>query len=63
MKYSKSITVNMKDFESMKISVEDAPSFETCDEALINELQRLEITASDKIRRSLHWQMVLNSRM
>jgi hypothetical protein len=56
MQVEKTITVNLGDYQSLKIGVSDAPSFEEADKILISELERLEITASDKIRKALHWQ-------
>ena len=56
MQVEKSITVNLGDYQSLKIGVTGAPSYEEADKVIIAELERLEITASNKIRQSLHWQ-------
>ena len=56
MKVSKGVTINLQMYQALKLSVEDVDSFEHADELLINEIKRLEIPVSDKIKQCLHWQ-------
>lgn len=55
MQVEKSITINIGDFQSFKIGVTGAPSYEEADKIIIAELERMEITVSEKIRRTLRW--------
>ncbi len=41
MKFEKAVTINLGNFESLKIGVSDCDSFQQCDTLLDNELDRL----------------------
>lgn len=56
MKVSKHLTINIGQYESLKIGVDEAPSFETADESIIAELKRVEIPVDSKIKQCLQWQ-------
>jgi hypothetical protein len=43
VKFGKEITVNLGNYQSMKISVGEATTFEECDFLLAGEIQRLNI--------------------
>jgi len=53
MKVSKSVTVNLGNYESLKVGVEDTATYEEADEIIIAELIRLEIAVSSKIQHVL----------
>jgi len=55
MKFSKSITINLGNYESIKIGVDDAPSFEDCDKMIVEELMAKKIGAGMKIHQFLAW--------
>ena len=55
MKYDKQITVNLGNYESLKVGVSDAPSFEECDKILIAELKSRGVFVDKKIRTALGW--------
>jgi len=54
MLYEKTITVNLGNYESVKIGVSEANRLEDCDEAIWNELKKMEITISPSIRKALN---------
>ena len=56
MKFHKFLTINIGDYESIRLGVEDAPTFEACDAAIIAELQRIDIPVSKKIHQCLQWE-------
>ena len=53
MKVSKSVTVNLGNYESLKVGVEETVTYEEADEIIIAELTRLEIAVSSKIQHAL----------
>jgi len=55
MKYEKMITVNVGNFESIKIGVSDAPSFDECNKILIEHLKDLGISVDKNIHKALDW--------
>jgi len=55
MKYEKVITINIGNYESLKIGVGDAPSFEECDKALIEHIKYMGISVDKKIHQALMW--------
>jgi len=54
-KYEKSITVNLGNYESLKVGVSDAPSYNECDKAINEHLNNLGIEVTNGIKRSLKW--------
>jgi len=55
MKYEKSITLNLGNYESLKIGVSDAPSYNECDNAIKQHLNELSVKIDDTIKRALLW--------
>jgi len=55
MKFSKQVTINIGQFQSVKLSCEEAPSFKEADQVIINELQRLRLPVNSKIKQVLQW--------
>jgi hypothetical protein len=55
MKVVKSLTINLGGYESLKIGVEQAPTYEDADRVIISELKRLDIPVSSKIRQCITW--------
>lgn len=55
MKVSKQLTINIGGYESLKVGVDEAPTFEDADAVIIAELQRIQIPISDKIRKCIQW--------
>jgi hypothetical protein len=55
MKFQKQLTINIGGYESIRLGVEDAPSYEDCDKALTAELHRINIPPSSKIKQCLQW--------
>ena len=43
MKFDKQVTLNLGNYESLKLGVGDADSFEQCDEQISKELTRLDL--------------------
>jgi hypothetical protein len=56
MQVEKSITINIDQYQSVKIGVSGAPSYEDADTIIIAELDRLKLPVNDKIKQALHWQ-------
>ena len=56
MRCSKLLTINIGGYESIRLGIEDAPTFEACDSAIIAELQRIDIPVSKKIQQCLQWE-------
>lgn len=56
MRYEKMITINLGQYQSLKIGISDAPSFFECDKYLVAELKRLKLPVNDKIKIALAWQ-------
>ena len=55
MKYEKSITINLGNYESLKVGVSDAPSYEECDKAIKDHLKELSISIDKTIERCIKW--------
>jgi len=53
--FNKQITVNLGNYESLKLGVSDAPSFGECDKMIISELKNRGISVSEKVHRMLGW--------
>jgi len=53
---SKHLTINIGQYQSLKIGVDEAPSFEEADRVIISELNRLDIPVDAKIKECLHGQ-------
>jgi len=49
MKVTKQVTINLGQYESLKLGVEDAPCYEKADDVIVTELKRLDIPVSKKI--------------
>ena len=56
MIFEKTITVSLGNYENLKLTVSDAPSFEDCDKQIIKHLERLGIEVDMKIKQALGWQ-------
>ena len=63
MKYMKAVTLHLGNYESLKVGVDDAPSFEECDKAIKEEVLRIlgdenfdESDISRKIKQALNWE-------
>lgn len=61
MSVSKMLTINIGQYESLRIGVEDAPSYEKADDILISELKRINIPVSKKIHQCLQWKEPVSS--
>ena len=55
MKVNKQVTINLGQYESLKIGVEEAANYEQADDAIITELKRIDIPVSKKIFQCLQW--------
>ncbi len=60
---TKQLTINIQQYESLKVGVEDAPSFEDADKIIISELKRINIPVSKKIRQCLQWVETVDEHM
>ena len=56
MKYEKAITINLGNYESLRLCVSDAPSFEECDKEIKYELNKLGIEVDEHIEKALSWE-------
>lgn len=56
LKVNKSITLNLQNYQSLRLGVDDADSFTDADQVLIMEIQRLGLRVDDRIKRVLMWQ-------
>ena len=58
---TKQLTINLGQYESLKLGVEAAPNFELADDIMISEIKRLCLPVDKKIRQCLQWkeQLVL----
>ena len=54
MKHTKQLTINIGNYESVRLGVESADSFETCDRAILAEVERMGLTVSNKIKECLN---------
>jgi len=48
--------LNLGNYQSLKLGVSDAPSFEECDQFLIKELIRLGQNVDDRVHMVLKWE-------
>ena len=48
--------INIGQFQSVRICVSEAPSFEDCDQSLISELERIKIPLNEKIKQAIQWE-------
>jgi len=55
LKYEKAITINLGNYESLRLCVSDAPSFEECDKEIKYELNKLGIEVDEHIEKALLW--------
>lgn len=55
MKFIKVVTINLGDYNSLKLGVDDAPSHEEADKFIISECKREGIEVNHKIRQALSW--------
>jgi hypothetical protein len=55
MKVSKTLTINIGQYQSLKVGVDEAPTFEAADAIIIAELKRVDIPVDSKIRKCLKW--------
>ena len=55
MYVGKAVTINLGQYQSLKLSVENAPDFESCDKAIIAELQRVQLPVNSRIKQILQW--------
>ena len=56
MKVSKVLTINLGQYQSLRIGVDDAPSFSDADSCIISELERLKLPVNSKIKQCLQWE-------
>ena len=56
MKYEKSVTINLGNYESMRVGVTEANSFEECDIELKKHLSELDISIDKPIGLALKMQ-------
>lgn len=54
MRYEKSLTINLGNFESLRVGVSEADRFSDCDQFIYEELKKMEITISPSIRKALN---------
>jgi len=55
MKVSKHLTINIGQYQSLKLGVDEAADFKNADAVLIAELQRIDIPVDKKIKAALLW--------
>ncbi len=55
VRYEKSVTVNIGQYNSVKLGISDAPCYEECDRVIIDELKLLDIPINDRIKKVLGW--------
>ena len=56
MKVSKLLTINLGQYQSLRIGVDDAPTFNDADNCIISELERLKLPVNSKIKQCLQWE-------
>lgn len=62
-KVTKQLTINLGQYESLRIGVEDAPSFEEADDIIVSELKRISLPVDKKIRQCLQWNETIDEYM
>ena len=60
MKVEKHVTINLGNYQTLRIGVMDVDSYEDADKILLSELQRLNLRLSDRIRQALFYQKQLD---
>ena len=55
MKFEKAITINIGNYQSVRIGVSDANSFADCDEALIKHVIKMGFDVDEMVKRALRW--------
>ena len=55
MKVEKHLVINIGGYESLRIGVSEALNYHDCDQILINELKRINIPLTNKIKQILQW--------
>jgi hypothetical protein len=55
VKVSKLISINIGQYESLKLGVEDASCYDDADAVIISELKRIDIPVSNKIKQCIQW--------
>lgn len=53
MKFTKAVTLNMGSYESLRLEVSEADSFQQCDEELLDEAMRIDISVAEELKRML----------
>jgi len=53
MKYEKVVTINLGNYESVKIGVTDASSFSECDKLLLDQVKELGVKLSTQLMKTL----------
>ena len=53
MKATKQLTINIGNYESIRLGVEDADNYEECNRVILTEIKRLNLEVSDKIKQCL----------
>lgn len=53
MRFEKAVTLNLGSYESVRLAVSDAESFQDCDAELLNEAMRIDPHLSEKLKRML----------
>jgi len=56
MKVSKQVTINLGNYQSLRVGVEEAPTFSDADSVIIRELHRLKIPVDQRIKQCLLWE-------
>ena len=56
MRYGKTITVNIGNYQSLRLGVEDAPSYTFADAIILKELHRLNLPIDERVKQCLSWQ-------
>jgi hypothetical protein len=53
MKFTKAVTLNMGQYQSLRLEVSEAESFQHCDEELLCEAMRIDESVAEKMQRML----------
>ena len=53
MKYKKSVTINLGNYENVKLEVTDAASFDECDQELLHQIDVKGLDATGAIKKAL----------
>ena len=55
LKVGKSLTINIGQYQALRISVEDVATYDEANAVLIDEINRLKIPVNKRIRQCLEW--------